>query len=127
VVKKRKEKSAGIRANECENCGKTTVNPRFCNRSCAATKNNIEVPKRKPEGNCEKCGTPVFRSKRYCQQCQIVVKAEKEEQERRRQENYQSWLTPAGEVRERPIWRVRMRTVFRLDRDDCMARARRMS
>jgi len=122
VVKKRKEKSAAIRANKCENCGKTNANPRFCNRSCAATKNNIEVPKRKPEGNCEKCGTPVFLRKRYCQQCQIEVKAEKEEQERRCQENYQSWLTPTGEVRERPIQRARMRTVFRLDREDLSER-----
>lgn len=37
----------------CEHCGKLTKNPRFCDRSCAASFNNAKAPKRKPEHSCK--------------------------------------------------------------------------
>ena len=97
---------------KCEACGKETANPRFCNRSCAARKNNSAFPKRKPGGECAKCRTAITSRKKYCQGCQSVVTAEKEEQKRRREQNYRSWLTPAGEKRDGPVKKMRVKTIF---------------
>jgi hypothetical protein len=98
---------------KCETCGRETSNPRFCSRSCAATSNNFAFPKRKPEGECNRCWTTISRRKRYCEACQAIVEAEKVEQERLRKENYQSWFTPNGERREGPVIRMSVRKAFK--------------
>lgn len=53
----------------CAECGKPTVNPKFCDKSCAARFNNRRTPKRKPEGKCGGCGAPVTSGKRRCLAC----------------------------------------------------------
>jgi hypothetical protein len=97
----------------CQTCGQPTSNPRFCGRSCAATATNAKAPKRKPEGKCSRCWTAVSRSKKYCPSCQEAIVAEQKEQERRRTENYQIWLNPAGEKTEAPIKTMIITNVFR--------------
>lgn len=53
----------------CKQCDKETNNPKFCNRSCAASYNNRISPKRKPEHTCLDC-TALCNSKRArCQIC----------------------------------------------------------
>lgn len=49
---------------KCLFCGKKTGNPKFCDRSCAASYNNIEFPKRTVETQnlCMYCGTFCFPS-----------------------------------------------------------------
>lgn len=77
----------------------TSVNRKFCNRSCAATYNNRASPKRQKEGRCPECETPVsFSRKRYCSpSCRKQAK-QKRLAERRRlnpiilpQEHVVSW------------------------------------
>ena len=43
----------------------------------AAATNNVSFPKRKPEGECERCWTAISRHKRYCEACETIVKAGK--------------------------------------------------
>jgi|SRR5438067_407506 len=50
----------------CPTCGAETRNPRFCSRTCAAKRNNVLAPKRRPEGRCFVCGTPVPKRTRFC-------------------------------------------------------------
>jgi hypothetical protein len=50
----------------CPICGRETRNPKFCSRSCAAKWNNVVVPKRRLEGRCTVCGTPVPRRNSFC-------------------------------------------------------------
>ena len=53
----------------CLQCGKNTNNPKFCSRSCAASKNN-KVPKRQLQNLCKKCEKPCLSSRTYCsKQC----------------------------------------------------------
>ena len=59
----------GPATRKCETCGRPTSNPRFCSRSCAAVTNNAASPKRRPEGECQRCQTTISRSKRYCEAC----------------------------------------------------------
>lgn len=63
--------------SKCLNCQAETSNPKFCNRSCSVSYNNMHSPKRKKktlfEGNCSRCGLPYSykhytRSKR-CDKC----------------------------------------------------------
>lgn len=108
---------SGPATRKCETCGQPTSNPRFCSRSCAAVANNSASPKRKPEGECQRCRTAVSRSKRYCEACQAIVEAEKAEQRRRRQENYRTWLTPTGEKREGPVIEMFVTKTFKVDRN----------
>ena len=50
---------------KCLQCGKKTANPKFCNKSCAATFNNkLTKPKKKP--NCLNCGKILPRKRKYC-------------------------------------------------------------
>jgi len=98
---------------KCETCGRETSNPRLCSRSCAATSNNAAFPKRKPEGECERCWAAISRRKRYCEACETIVKAEKVGQQRRLEENHQSWLTPNGERREGPVILTSVRKAFK--------------
>ena len=97
---------------KCETCGRPTSNPRFCSRSCAAVTNNAASPKRKLEGECQRCRTAVSRRKRHCDTCQSIVDAEKADRQRRRNENYRSWLTPDGERREGPIVEMSVTKVY---------------
>lgn len=62
--------------NKCLVCGKETINPRFCSRSCAATYNNKKTPKRQPEGHCERCGCSLITVKRFCDTCKAIVDKE---------------------------------------------------
>ncbi len=50
----------------CPTCGRETNNPQFCSRSCAAKRNNVLAPKRRPEGKCFACGSPVPKRNKYC-------------------------------------------------------------
>src|ERR1700688_4539871 len=103
----------GPATRKCETCGRETSNPRFCSRSCAAVTNNVAFPKRKPEGECERCWTAISRRKRYCEACETIVKAGKVEQQRRLEENYQSWLTPNGERGEGPVVQMSVSKAFK--------------
>lgn len=57
----------------CVNCGRETLNPKFCSKSCAAIVNNKASPKRKRVINlCNSCGgelphKPTRRTK--CDEC----------------------------------------------------------
>src|SRR5262249_5157884 len=50
----------------CPTCGRETRNPKFCSRSCAIKQNNVLFPKRRLEGSCSVCGSPVPRRNKYC-------------------------------------------------------------
>ena len=104
-------------SGRCETCGRPTSNRRFCSRSCAAVANNIASPKRKPEGECQRCRKAVSRSRRYCEACRAIFEAEEAERRRRRQENYQTWLTPNGERREGPVIEMFITKTFKVDRN----------
>lgn len=55
---------------KCLNCNGDTANPKFCNKSCAASYNN-KLTKPKQKENCLNCGQPVGRGRKYCSnQCQ---------------------------------------------------------
>ena len=53
----------------CLNCGNETTNPKFCNRSCSVTFNNRLIPRRRKEGKCKNCGSPIHASYTYCSTC----------------------------------------------------------
>lgn len=53
----------------CRNCGKSTDNPKFCSRSCAAIATNKATPKRKPSGRCADCSEPLPTSRKRCRAC----------------------------------------------------------
>ena len=53
----------------CRNCNTLTTNPKFCSQSCAATYNGKKFPKRKKEGSCVTCSTPITRRNKYCKPC----------------------------------------------------------
>ena len=59
-----------IKINNCKFCGKETRNPAFCCKSCAASYNNKEFPKRikgsKTKRFCIVCGIQVNYRSRYC-------------------------------------------------------------
>ncbi|HLV89432.1 MAG TPA: hypothetical protein VKV39_20785 [Candidatus Sulfotelmatobacter sp.] len=57
------------------------------------------------------------RSKQYCEACRAIVDTEKAEQQRRRQQNYQTWLTPNGERREGPVIEMYVTKTFKVDRN----------
>lgn len=54
----------------CIQCKNETNNPKFCNRSCAATYNNSKYPKRVKKNsleNCMYCGKKlIWSQKKYC-------------------------------------------------------------
>jgi len=55
---------------KCLNCNIKTNNPRFCNRSCAASYNN-KITKPKEKIGCLNCGVLLARGRKYCSnQCQ---------------------------------------------------------
>lgn len=48
----------------------------FCTRSCAATFNNLQAPKRKPEGSCKSCGEVISTARKFCLACSPTVTPE---------------------------------------------------
>ena len=57
----------------CINCNKETNNPKFCNRSCAATYNNKHYIKRTAKINlCKSCGSPTILRRKYCSKCNSI-------------------------------------------------------
>ena len=58
-------------SHPCVTCGKPTMNPKFCSRSCSAKYNNKLKPKRLPEGSCFSCGTIISSTRKYCKSCKI--------------------------------------------------------
>jgi hypothetical protein len=54
----------------CLACGASTMNPKFCSRSCAAKFNNQQFVKReKQRFFCHKCGSPARYRRKYCERC----------------------------------------------------------
>lgn len=60
--------------NQCLLCGSLTLNPKFCNRSCAAKHNNRMFPKRKQQTECKDCGAPIKTQRVRCQSCNSIRK-----------------------------------------------------
>jgi hypothetical protein len=96
--------------NNCAVCGTPTQNPKFCSRSCAAKHNNSATPKRKPEGKCQKCGSPVTTKSKYCKVCLDVLHPE----QAREAANIRRWRRVEGDWSEQPVQKVsvRKRIVF---------------
>ncbi len=69
MAEKKSSDGESSATNECQECGKPTVNPRFCNRSCAAKFNNRKSPKRVPEGKCKTCDSAIPSNRTYCPSC----------------------------------------------------------
>lgn len=59
----------------CSHCNKSINVPqseagrKFCSSSCAATSNNSSFPKRKIEGACLTCRTPITTAWKFCEPC----------------------------------------------------------
>ncbi len=54
----------------CLNCGKLTMNPKFCCSSCSATYTNKAYQKRKPKPRlCKHCGEPISGRRTTCVEC----------------------------------------------------------
>jgi len=53
----------------CLHCGELTTNKKFCSRSCAASYNNIKIPKRKKTKKCKACNSHIVSDRTYCKQC----------------------------------------------------------
>lgn len=71
----------------CKNCGKETRNPKFCNKSCAATFNNTGRRRHgKPANDCLVCGEKTGSSKeKYCsRQCFGKANTKYTEEDRKR-------------------------------------------
>ena len=76
-------------ASPCAFCGSPTLNPKFCSRSCAASSNNAESPKRALESLCG-CGNKrsSWRSK-LCDDCRAA------RVESRKENHYNTWTLGA--------------------------------
>ena len=82
LIKGKQEHEAAVAAYllnpaRCRHCGKailpkeaekpgTVRRRRFCSHGCAAAHNNRLYPKRRPEGECDECGTPVKIGRKWC-------------------------------------------------------------
>jgi hypothetical protein len=55
--------------HKCNNCGNETTNPKFCNKSCAASFNNKRFPKRKPQNICKDCSVVITSGRTRCKPC----------------------------------------------------------
>jgi hypothetical protein len=98
---------------KCIVCSSPTTNPKFCSRSCAAKHNNTATPKRKPEGKCLKCKSPITTKSRYCKNCLEQLRVE----QGREAENIRRWKTVSGDWSEELVQKVaaRKRTVFSVE------------
>lgn len=65
---------------QCKNCEKSfektvkeikrsKTGKHFCSRRCSTIFNNIDCPKRKPEGKCYYCNCLLSKAKKYCDRC----------------------------------------------------------
>jgi hypothetical protein len=55
---------------KCIHCNLETTNPRFCSRSCSASYNNREHPKRdKQKTHCKHCGIEIRSRRTTCDRC----------------------------------------------------------
>lgn len=55
---------------KCLNCGKFTMNPKFCSSSCSAKYNNRNFPKRsRKKYYCKSCGVEIGYRRSYCSEC----------------------------------------------------------
>ncbi len=88
-----------LHKNKCTQCGRETNCPKFCSRSCAAKYNNTKSPKRKPEGNCSRCGVAIPSRKQYCSECKSLVEQEQLKQE----QGIRNIRLPSGTIIERKI------------------------
>ena len=63
----------------CSNTFETslTKNRIYCSKSCAATVNNIKVPKRLQEGKCKECNSTISSSRKLCNSCKSIKNLEK--------------------------------------------------
>lgn len=55
----------------CKECGKSTINPKFCSRSCAATFNNKNVTRHGDPNRsiCPRCGGKKDKLAKSCSSC----------------------------------------------------------
>lgn len=81
---------------ECLQCKQRPGRPKFCSQSCAATYNNRENPKRRPQGKCVDCGAAIATRHQRCERCN----AKRKESQQREALNYQTFRSPAGQVRD---------------------------
>jgi hypothetical protein len=64
--------------HNCIQCGKETLNPKFCSRSCAAIQNN-KTPKRKKKLYvCSVCGKEAEYKRKFCKDCRSDYLSEKD-------------------------------------------------
>lgn len=63
----------------CINCTANTNNPKFCSRSCAAKYNNkrTDINRRRPEGLCFDCQTPISTRVERCEDCKNKIKSKR--------------------------------------------------
>jgi plasmid maintenance system antidote protein VapI len=98
-----RQDSPKVGRNVCRYCGKEIDNPNFCNTSHAAKYNNRAYPKRKPEGECQRCHKAIRTVEVFCDDCQPIVTAENEAARVRKENNIRSWQSISGECRENQI------------------------
>ena len=64
--------------NNCLHCNNPTINPKFCNLSCAAKFNNKKFPRKEKSGKCKHCGAVIKLTRVYCNKCyELYVTANK--------------------------------------------------
>jgi 5-methylcytosine-specific restriction endonuclease McrA len=64
--------------NKCLQCGKETINPKFCSRNCSATYTNSKFPKRiKTPHYCKICGKEIQKSGTYYKKICITCKTDR--------------------------------------------------
>lgn len=103
----------------CENCQKSTTNPKFCSRSCAVAFNNRKHPKRKkllenPNNKCLFCNGDLLNGYAYCsQQCSASA------QQLARKEQILEYLKANGEYPTNCSTATLKRIVVELNGDLC--------
>ena len=60
----------------CQECGKETKNPKFCNNSCSAKNTNRTRPRKHPIKYC-KCGEIIWNERVYCKKCWDKIEQER--------------------------------------------------
>lgn len=102
--------------SHCQQCqralpGEPSANPKkspprkFCNSSCAARYNNRKHPKRKPEGRCKSCRTPVPASRAYCgRPCELEgIRARSRTHDEKRRQGIQSVVTWRQRIKQQAV------------------------
>jgi hypothetical protein len=57
----------------CLQCGLSTLNPKFCDKKCAAKYNNQFTPKRKKSKSCKLCSELIYACSVYCKDCYTKI------------------------------------------------------